>query len=255
MIRYWRVLALAFVLLAVGAFQLYGIFSNEGYEPEQPIKYSHVLHAGVMKMECLYCHYTAEDSQHAAVPSVDVCMGCHSIVQTQSPEIQKLAEYYNSDKPVPWKRIHKTPDHAWFSHKWHIEAGVSCQTCHGPIEQMPVVGQWRKLEMGACMECHRQDTYVAQVDHPPTWSGDTSMEKLEGATGGLVEAVDKEEEMGEEQWASVMQEFQKYHDGTGADAEMLKKKLQAYRENRYLSGWNYQVRGMNASIECSTCHQ
>ena len=129
--------------------------SNQGYSPDQPIPYSHKLHAGDLKIQCQYCHSTAERSKHASVPSVNVCMNCHRVVKTESPYIQKIAEAYNTGKPIEWVRIHELPDFVYFPHKRHVAAGLACQSCHGPIETMEKVYQYSALTMGWCMECHR----------------------------------------------------------------------------------------------------
>ncbi|MDK9699099.1 MAG: cytochrome c family protein [bacterium] len=130
---------------------------NTGYQPTQPIAFSHKLHVQGNKIDCMYCHVGVERSAHATIPPVSVCMNCHSIVRTDRPAIQKLTELYNSGKPVEWVRIHRLPDHAYFSHKWHIAKGFACVECHGQIEQMDVVQQAKRLEMGDCVSCHRQN--------------------------------------------------------------------------------------------------
>lgn len=144
--------------------------SNQGYYPEQPIPFSHKLHAGQYKMECLYCHSSAEKSSHASVPAVSVCMNCHSVVKTDSPHIQKIREAYEKNQPIEWVRIHELPDHAKFPHKRHVAAGLQCQTCHGPIEQMERVYQYAPLNMGWCMQCHRGETTPRDV-HQALYKG------------------------------------------------------------------------------------
>ena len=147
---------------------------QQGYAPTQPIKYSHKLHAGDLQIDCKYCHSTAEKSKQASVPSVNTCMNCHQVVQLRdrydgeiSPEIKKIyaAMDYNADdktygpnpKPIRWIRIHNLPDHAFFNHSMHVKgAGVTCQTCHGPIQTMEVVEQYATLQMGWCINCHRE---------------------------------------------------------------------------------------------------
>lgn len=135
--------------------------SNQGYAPDQPIPYSHKLHAGDLKIDCQYCHTTVERSKHASVPSVNVCMNCHRVVKnavgtdTPSPWIQKIQDAYDSGKPIEWVRIHELPDFVYFPHKRHVAAGLACQDCHGPIETMEKVYQYSALTMGWCMECHR----------------------------------------------------------------------------------------------------
>lgn len=150
---------------------LAGIGISQGYKPEQPIKFSHKLHAGQNGISCVYCHSGALKSKHANIPSVNVCMNCHKYVQ-EGPvygkeEISKIyaaldynpdtQEYGPNQKPVQWIRIHNLPDLAYFNHAQHYVVGkIECQTCHGPIEQMEVVEQHSPLTMGWCIECHRQ---------------------------------------------------------------------------------------------------
>jgi hypothetical protein len=143
------------VVLVWGAFALFPTATNQGYAPEQPIPFSHKKHAGLYKMECLYCHSDAEKSKHASVPSLNVCMNCHSEVKVDSPLIQKIRKAYAENKPIEWVRIHELPDHANFTHKRHVTKGIACQTCHGPVETMDRVYQYSPLTMGWCLDCHR----------------------------------------------------------------------------------------------------
>jgi len=129
--------------------------SNQGYNPEQPIPFSHKLHAGTHQMQCKYCHADVERSKHASVPAVAVCMNCHLVVKTDSPWIQKIQTAYNEQKPIEWIRVHELPDFVNFPHKRHVAAGLNCKECHGPIDQMDKVYQHAPLTMGWCMECHR----------------------------------------------------------------------------------------------------
>jgi hypothetical protein len=156
----WRLVLLALVCVVTVGFRALELTNNKGYQPTQPIAFSHAVHAGQLGMDCLYCHGNAEVSKHATVPSVDSCMGCHSIVRTDRPEIVKLRQYYENGQPVPWVRIHSLPDHAYFNHAQHVGAGVACQTCHGEIQTMEVVKQWVDTSMGWCMTCHRNDDYL-----------------------------------------------------------------------------------------------
>jgi len=128
---------------------------------EQPIHYSHKLHAGKLGIDCGYCHTNVEKSGIANIPNVSTCMGCHTYVKKvsgakePSAEIAKLTKYYEDGVSIPWINIHQLPDHANFNHKRHVKAGVACQTCHGPVETMPVVYPVVTLEMGFCVECHK----------------------------------------------------------------------------------------------------
>lgn len=246
MLQYWRVFALAAGIAAFGGYQAWGTFSNKGYAPEQPIPFSHLLHAGVLKINCLYCHSSAEKSAHAGIPPMNTCMGCHSIVKTDSPYIQKLTQAYNEGKPIEWVRIHHTPDHAHFSHRWHVAAGVSCQECHGPVEKMTVVQQWRKLEMKDCMDCHRAGNYLDTIHHPPTYP--------DGAEESVTPAMLAEAKSDTETWQSVRALTAKYHpEGAPPDEREVALNVFAAKD-LYYHGRGAQLRGVNASVECTICH-
>jgi len=131
-----------------------------GYQPLQPIPYSHRLHAGTMKMPCQYCHVGVLKSRHAGVPAVETCMNCHRVTKKDSPAIQKLTAIYESGRPLKWKRIHWLPDHVYFDHRPHVAAGIVCQTCHGEIQTENVVYQNMSMRMGNCLGCHR-DAHAA----------------------------------------------------------------------------------------------
>lgn len=141
---------------------------QKGYAPTQPIAFDHSKHAGLYKIDCQYCHSTASFSKQASVPAVNTCMNCHSYIDASesyggdvSPEIQKIRDAYKSNTPIKWVRIHNLPDHAYFNHSQHVSIGkVECQTCHGPIEEMKKVEQHTSLQMGWCINCHRE----AKVD-------------------------------------------------------------------------------------------
>ena len=159
-----------------------GLGRTKGYQPVQPIYYSHKVHAGTNQISCLYCHGGAQDSKHANIPSVNVCMNCHMAIKEYigdpitredgssvngSAEIKKLYEYsgWNPDlkkydkpgKPIEWIRVHNLPDHVYFNHAQHVKVGQQkCQTCHGNIQEMPEVAQFAELSMGWCINCHRE---------------------------------------------------------------------------------------------------
>ncbi|MBN8686479.1 MAG: c-type cytochrome [Chitinophagales bacterium] len=162
-----------------------GLQRQKDYQPEQPIYYSHKVHAGINQISCLYCHGNAWESKHAAIPSVNVCMNCHKAINTYekgpklykengdevngTAEIAKLYQYAGFDpnnptkwdpskaKPIEWVKIHNLPDHVYFNHSQHIRAGnVQCQSCHGEITAMDEVKQVTDLSMGWCINCHRQ---------------------------------------------------------------------------------------------------
>ncbi len=126
-----------------------------GYAPDQPINFSHKLHAGTMKIDCQYCHTGVEKTRFASIPAAAVCMNCHTQARTDRPEIIKLTEYYKSGKPIPWKRIHRTAEYAYFNHSVHVSAGIDCASCHGDVANMEKVSQVKPFTMGACLDCHR----------------------------------------------------------------------------------------------------
>jgi len=126
-----------------------------GYAPEQPIPFSHQLHAGTLKIQCQYCHTGVVKSRHAGIPAVETCMNCHRVTKKDAPAIHKLTQIYESGQPLGWKRVHALPDHVYFDHRPHVNGGVACQTCHGEIQTMPVVYQNMSMRMGNCLGCHR----------------------------------------------------------------------------------------------------
>jgi Cytochrome c7 and related cytochrome c len=129
---------------------------NKGYMPDQPLPFSHQLHAGQYQINCKFCHTSVESSRHASVPSLNICMNCHMVVKTDSPWIQKLSEAYNSGKSIAWQKVHLLPDHVRFNHAMHVRAGKDCTTCHGNVQEMPKIFQNASLAMGWCVNCHRQ---------------------------------------------------------------------------------------------------
>jgi hypothetical protein len=126
-----------------------------GYAPIQPVAFSHKLHAGTMRIDCNYCHTSVTSSPQASVPAVSLCMNCHTVARKNKPEIIKLTKYYEEGVALPWKRVHKVPDYAYFNHSSHVNRGIDCANCHGQVESMDVVNQVSEFTMGACLKCHR----------------------------------------------------------------------------------------------------
>jgi menaquinone reductase, multiheme cytochrome c subunit len=129
-----------------------------GYTPDQPVPYSHALHAGELGMDCRYCHSAVEFSSKAAVPPAAVCMNCHSQVRTDSPKLGPVRSAYADNAPLKWVRVHDLPDYVYFNHSAHVTRGVGCESCHGRIDTMVKVSQEKPLTMGWCLECHRNAT-------------------------------------------------------------------------------------------------
>jgi hypothetical protein len=138
----------------------HGASSSQGFSPVQPIKFPHPLHVKALGLNCVYCHNAAYKSPDPGLPAVGTCMGCHQIVDAvnpkigKNPEIVKLEGYWKDKKPIPWIRIHHVPEYVHFPHMRHINAGVTCQTCHGQIQEMYQVYQYSSLNMGWCVNCH-----------------------------------------------------------------------------------------------------
>ncbi|KLU04353.1 cytochrome C family protein [Rhodopirellula islandica] len=139
---------------------------NVGYQPTQPVPFSHALHAGQLKMDCRYCHNTVFDAAHAAVPPTATCVNCHSpaaengqtplgAVRTESAKLAPIHESWKTGRSVAWMRIHNLPEFVYFNHAAHVNSGVSCVSCHGRIDQMEVVYQHEQLSMAWCITCHR----------------------------------------------------------------------------------------------------
>lgn len=126
-----------------------------GYKPDQPINFSHKLHAGEMGIDCQYCHVGVEKSRHAVVPQASTCMNCHTMAKTDSPEIKKLTKYYESGEAIPWKRVHQVPEYAYFNHSAHINANIECASCHGDVASMDKIEQVHAFNMANCLSCHR----------------------------------------------------------------------------------------------------
>ncbi|HYJ80213.1 MAG TPA: cytochrome c3 family protein [Longimicrobiaceae bacterium] len=187
-----RVLSsIGLALLAVAAGSCGGYSASEDDGPDQPIAFYHSVHAGENQIPCAYCHYSADRSVDAGIPAVQVCVGCHvpgsgaaGAVPAQAvlafptqqrnaqwnAEATRLVDFWKRGEAIPWVRIHKLPEHAKFPHFMHVNAGLQCQTCHGPVQEMEKVYQFSSLRMGWCIDCHRgtqelspqEDTIVRQ---------------------------------------------------------------------------------------------
>ncbi len=170
-------LALVFlVFLSIGIIGVYsarGIGFREGYSPIQPINFSHKTHAGVNQIQCQYCHYASKESRHAGIPPTELCMNCHTKTKSQSTEILKIRTALKDKKNIEWIRVHNLPDYAYFNHSQHVEVGkVSCQACHGEVQNMERIAQNGKMNMGWCIECHRGNEISPPKDHKSAAGGD-----------------------------------------------------------------------------------
>ncbi|MBE7438123.1 MAG: cytochrome c3 family protein [Spirochaetales bacterium] len=157
---------LLLLLILVGG-PIYLIASDakyEGYQPDQPIAFSHKIHAGDLQINCQFCHYGVEKSPTAVVPDLATCMKCHEHVAPDSQDIQYLKQSYRQGKPVAWVKVHDLPDHVRFAHKPHIARGLSCEQCHGDVAAMDKVHVAVDFNMGWCVNCHRDFT---EQEKPP----------------------------------------------------------------------------------------
>jgi cytochrome c553 len=162
----FKIIHLVVILLAVaGQVKLVShaaiaLGRSKDYSPDQPIKFSHKVHANQNQIDCLYCHPSAEYGKNAGIPSVNVCMNCHILVAegkiSGKYEIDKVKAAYASKKPIEWIRVHNLPDHVYFNHSQHIGAGkLDCTECHGDVKEMHLIKQVEDLSMGWCIDCHR----------------------------------------------------------------------------------------------------
>jgi len=159
--RLWPILGVA--VGAAGAWAVALLYyggspqtTDVGYQPVQPVPYSHALHAGELGLDCRYCHDTVERAAHAAIPATEVCMNCHTAIRADSPLLAPIRASHASGLPVRWVRVHDLPDYVYFDHSAHVRRGVGCVECHGRVDRMEVVYQAEPLSMGWCLDCHRQ---------------------------------------------------------------------------------------------------
>lgn len=127
-----------------------------GVAQAQPIPYSHQQHVGGLGLDCRYCHSTVDQSNTASIPATDTCMGCHRQIATDSDILEPVRASAAEGQPLTWLRVHDLPDHVYFNHAIHVRQGVGCETCHGRVDQMPIVVKTQPLHMAWCLDCHRE---------------------------------------------------------------------------------------------------
>lgn len=284
--RFWLLLVIVLAVVGYGLHWFSNAFIDQGYAPDQPIAYSHKLHAGELKIDCQYCHFNVSRGKFAGVPPMSVCIGCHKQVATDKPEIQKLlaidekGSYVDSDGVektggvVHWNRVHRLPDHVYFSHEWHVKGGVACQTCHGPVEDMVKVRQQSPLTMEWCLDCHRKMNYVGgrgyQADKPETFTvgaGNYAAANLQEDRDPVV--VWHERQLKGRAEAKPVAPVPPIASVAQAVpfGEQMAKLVAAHPEWKDLPNWRIAdlpeshrvIYGkpelMNAATQCSTCHQ
>lgn len=140
-------------------------YTRVGYQPIQPVPFSHAVHAGQLGVDCRYCHNGVDKSWFSNIPAASTCMNCHSQILKEDPRLQLVRDSFQSGQPIPWVQVHKVPDYVYFNHSVHVNRGVSCVHCHGPVNQMDEVYHAKPLSMGFCLDCHRKpEDYIRPVD-------------------------------------------------------------------------------------------
>ncbi|MBL8753436.1 MAG: cytochrome c3 family protein [Planctomycetes bacterium] len=194
----------AFLALGAAATGLFVVFvvsfwfspkhTDVGYQPFQPIAYSHKLHAGTMGMDCRYCHRMVEEGPHATIPDADTCYGCHKNVKKDSQLLAPLHAAIGTGAPdgtpIEWVKVHMLPDYAYFNHAVHLRANVGCASCHGNVNEMEIVRQVQPLSMGWCLECHRDPTeHIRPREIAPTDMTWKPTEESKAAARKLLESA------------------------------------------------------------------
>ena len=161
----WANNTIPFVGIVLGALPLFLISlvwygaapatQDVGYAPEQPVPYSHKLHAGDLGIDCRYCHNTVDKAAQAAIPPTETCMNCHTRIKTKSEKLQPVRDSFEKGTPIAWVKVHDLPDYVYFNHSAHVTRGIGCVSCHGRVDQMEIVTQVEELSMGWCLDCHR----------------------------------------------------------------------------------------------------
>ncbi|MDX1951967.1 MAG: cytochrome c3 family protein [Verrucomicrobiota bacterium] len=159
-------------------------YTRVGYQPIQPVNFSHSIHADQLGIDCRYCHNGVEKSWYSNIPTASVCMNCHNQVAAASPELALVRESAQTGTPINWVQVHKTPDYVYFNHSVHVNRGVSCVHCHGQVNKMDEVRHEKPLSMSFCLECHRNP---AEKLRPPeevynlNWTPPANFAKDKGA--------------------------------------------------------------------------
>ena len=182
--------ALAGGAVAAGVtFYLTPKYTRAGYQPVQPVPFSHKLHIGQLGLDCRYCHNGVEKSWFANLPGASTCMNCHNQVLKDDPRLQLVRDSAETGKPIPWVQVHKVPDYVYFSHSVHVRRGMSCVECHGRVDQMDEVRHDKSFSMSFCLDCHRNPAAAIRPVDKVTdlgwqWSPNAAeAEKLQAVNG------------------------------------------------------------------------
>ena len=162
-------------------------YTRVGYQPIQPVSFSHEIHAGQMGIDCRYCHNDVDKSWFSNIPSAETCMKCHTTVLADDPRLEPIRKSFTDNKPIPWVQIHKTPDYVYFNHAVHVNRGVSCVKCHGKVNEMDEVKHSKPLSMTFCLECHRNphenvrpqnEVFNLNWEPPAEWAAEREGQEL-----------------------------------------------------------------------------
>lgn len=156
-------------------------YSRVGYQPKQPVAFSHKVHSEQLGIDCRYCHNNVDKAWFSNIPAASTCMNCHSLILKDDPRLALVRESASTGKPIPWVQVHKVPDYVYFNHSVHVNRGISCVECHGQINQMDEVLHAKPLSMGFCLDCHRApETKIRPVDLVTQldWKGQVDGKKL-----------------------------------------------------------------------------
>ncbi|HXH12929.1 MAG TPA: cytochrome c3 family protein [Alphaproteobacteria bacterium] len=169
------VILLAVMLWGLAAINRSSYVTGAGVVRKQPVAFSHKHHVSGLGIDCRYCHTTVEISSFASIPATEICMNCHSQIWADSPMLAPVRESFRTNRAIPWARVHNLPGFVYFDHSIHVQKGVGCVTCHGRVDQMPLMWQAQSLLMEWCLECHRQPErflrpreYVFSMDWQPS---------------------------------------------------------------------------------------
>ena len=185
----------AMLLVAIGLFTyipLLGTLAispntrSVGYQPAQPVPFSHQVHAGKLQIDCRYCHSTVETAAFAAIPSTQVCLNCHASIKADSPKLETIRMSFESGLPISWIKVHSVPDFVYFDHSAHVNKGVACESCHGRIDEMEEVYQVESLSMAWCLKCHREPERFVRPREFVTkmgWDSLAALKKTQGELG------------------------------------------------------------------------
>ncbi|HET6613893.1 MAG TPA: cytochrome c3 family protein [Kofleriaceae bacterium] len=178
--RKWALLLLGGAPIYLVALVMCGANANTlrvGYQPEQPVPYSHALHVGELGLDCRYCHNTVEDAAVAAIPPAATCMNCHRMIRTDSPKLTPVREAFANKKPIKWIKVHDLPDYVYFNHSAHVTRGIGCESCHGRVDLMTQIYQAKPLTMEWCTDCHHDPSTARRPEEDITvmgWHGENA---------------------------------------------------------------------------------